>query len=165
MSEQPVINGLEFAQRGEALRGSIPVAELQRVCDVLPSRDGEVHYELSGRINEAGKPMLKLKLDGRFRVVCQRCLEEMDYPLVLETELELVADESDLKPIEEEGESVDMVVADKEMDVASLVEEEILLGIPMSPKHPEGQCGATAAAPVEPKSNAFSALAALKKQH
>jgi len=164
MSEQPVINGLEFSQRGEALRGEVPVFELQRVCDLLSSGEGVVHYELSGRINEAGKPVLKVKLDGRFRMVCQRCLEEMDYPLALATELELVADESSLTPIEEEGESADMVVADKEMDVVSLVEEELLLGIPMSPKHPEGQCGTAAAAPEEPKNNAFGALAALKKQ-
>lgn len=165
MSEQPVINGLEFAQRGEALRGSVPVAELQRVCDLLSSNAGEVHYELSGRINEADKPMLKIKVDGQFRVICQRCLGEMEYPLALENELELVADESSLKPLEEEGESADMVVADKEMDVVSLVEEEILLGIPMSPKHPEGQCGTAAAVPDEPKANPFAALAALKKQH
>lgn len=164
MSEQPVINGLEFAQRGEALRGEVPVAELQRARDLLSSGEGVVHYELSGRIDEAGKPVLRLELAGRFRMVCQRCLEEMDYPLALETELELVADERSLKPIEEEGESADMVVADKEMDVASLVEEEIILGMPMSPRHPEGQCGGAAAAPAESKANPFAALAALKKQ-
>lgn len=164
MSEQPAINGLEFARKGEKLSGDVPVAALRRVSGLLSSRDGAVHYELSGLVNEAGKPVLQLKLQGRLRVVCQRCLGEMEYPLATDTELELVADEGGLKPLEEEAESVDTVVADKEMDVVSLVEEEILLEIPMSPKHPEGECGEAGHVPAQPKSNPFSALAALKKQ-
>jgi uncharacterized protein len=163
MSEQPVINSLEFARKGGTLRGKVSVAALPRVSGLLSSRDGEVHYELSGRINEAGKPVLQIKLQGSLRMVCQRCLEEMEYPLATETELELVADENGLKPVEEESEAVDTIVADKEMDVVSLVEEDILLEMPMSPKHPEGGCGDAGKVPAQPKSNAFSALAALKK--
>jgi len=163
MSEQPAINGLEFARKGGTLSGEVPVAALHRVSGLLSSSDGKVHYELSGLINEAGKPMLHIKLEGRIRMTCQRCLGEMEYPLATDAELELVADESDLKPVEEETESVDTVVADKEMDVVSLVEEEILLEIPMSPKHPEGECSEAGQVPAQPKSNPFSALAALKK--
>jgi uncharacterized protein len=52
-------------------------------------------------------------------------------------------------------------VASREMSVAALVEDEVLLALPMVPKHE--RCSAAAGLGADAKPSAFQALAALRK--
>lgn len=165
MSQQPVINGLEFARHGEAISGTIPLVELPRVRELVADGTGEIHYRISGKLSDDGKAFLHINVDGRLPLVCQRCLKGMEYPLELDAELELVADEAELEARAEDPDAVDAVVTDKKMEVVSLVEEEILLEIPLSPKHGEGGCALPGPSTGEGKENAFSVLAALKQRN
>ena len=167
MSAQVVINSLEFARKGESLRGTIPVADLGRLQDVLYSSEGMIEYTLSGGSDEQGNPVLDGTIKCMLRLKCQRCFEGLDYLLDLAPRFALVEDEQGFGDLAEEAESVDLIRAEPELDVLALVEDEILLSLPMSPLHPLAECKAgryldqTEAA--EPK-NPFGALAALKKQ-
>jgi uncharacterized protein len=162
MSQQPVINGLEFARHGETCSGTIPFGELARVRGLLSGGAGAVRYRVSGRLSEDGKAFLHIAVDGRLPLTCQRCLVEMEYPLAIDAEVELVADEAALEARAEDA--ADAVVAGKKMEVASLVEEEILLGIPLSPRHDEGACASPVSSGTGGAENAFGALAALKQR-
>jgi uncharacterized protein len=166
MSAQVVINSLEFARQGDSLRGTIPVADFGRLQDVLYSSKGAIEYTLSGGINEQGKPVLYGTIKGTLQLKCQRCFEGLDYLLDLSPQFQLVAGEQEFGDLAEEAESVDLIKAEPEMDVLALVEDEILLSLPMSPLHPLAECKAGQyldQAEAESK-NPFSALAALKKQ-
>jgi uncharacterized protein len=135
MSHQPVIDGLEFAKARSRLRGARPVAEFLRLHDALRSAAGNLRYELQGVPEERGRPALHLKVQGELHLTCQRCLGALEFPLRIETSLRLAAsqEEVDAEPLETEG--PESILAGKEMPVQALVEDEVLLAIPIAPRH------------------------------
>ena len=135
MSHQPVIDGLEFARAGSKLQGAWPVAEFLRLHDSLRSTAGTLRYELRGVAEERGKPALRLKVEGVLQLICQRCLGGLEFPVHIEVSLRLAAtqEEMDAEPIEAEG--PESILAGKEMQVRALVEDEVLLAIPIAPRH------------------------------
>ena len=54
--------------------------------------------------------------------------------------LPIARDESELALWEAEDPLVDALIADTRFDVASLVEDEILLSLPVVPRHADGEC-------------------------
>jgi uncharacterized protein len=136
MSHQPVIDGLEFARAASRLQGEWPVAGFERLRDALRTGEGTLSYDLRGMPEVYGRPALRLKVDGTLQLVCQRCLGALEHPLHIEVSLLLVATqaEMDAEPLEAEG--PESIVAGREMPVKALVEDEVLLAIPIAPRHP-----------------------------
>lgn len=162
-SAQTVIDSLEFARTGQILGGSLPLAGLARLKDSLADALGAVDFEVRGGEDARRRPVLMVTIHGTLRLQCQRCLEALDHPLqvlntlVLVTGSVAVAGELD----DEDGEWIE---ASRELDLATLIEDEILLSLPYAPRHEEGTCrllrtAATDSATVA----AFAGLAALKR--
>lgn len=140
MSEQVVINSLEFAQQGKRLQGEMVVADMGRLQEHLHSNSGCLYYALSGKIGENGKPYLVCTVRGDLTLKCQRCLDALAYKLEIASTLELAKDADDFFPLEGEEDSVDIIPANTAMDVQTLVEEEVLLSLPIAPLHPPASC-------------------------
>ena len=151
MPHQPVIDGLEFARTGSKLQGAWPVAGFARLRDMLRTDDGTLQYELLGVPRERGRPALQLRVGGALQLVCQRCLGALEFPLHIDVSLQLAATQAevDAQPLEAEG--PEQIVAGREMPVRELVEDEVLLAIPLAPRH-ERCAGREAQAAVEEKS-------------
>ncbi|MEO1765623.1 YceD family protein [Thiobacter aerophilum] len=140
MSEQVTVDSLEFARSGKTLSGNFQLASLARLHDQLASLDATLAYELNGCLDEKGQPGLHCRVRGTLKLTCQRCLEPMDWEVVLDSQLLLVTTEAQLGEDEDELDGPDRLLAQKEMDVRALVEEEVLLGLPLAPRHGEGRC-------------------------
>jgi len=134
------LDTLQFAQSGGSLEGKLCADELPRLRDNLTSDDVAVQYRLSGG-TESGRPVLRLELSGSVWLICQRCLELYQERYELRNVLLIARDESELERWEAEDPLVDALVADSLLDVVSLVEDEILLSLPVVPRHPDGGCG------------------------
>jgi len=159
MPAQTVIDSLEFARTGQALRGSLPVPGLLRLRDSLAETPGEVEFMVQGGHDARQRPILSLDISGTLRLQCQRCLGALDYPLRLANTLLLVGAGD---PVDEDAEWIE---ASAKLDVAALVEEEILLSLPYAPRHEEGQCEPDRTAAKDGAgSSAFAKLAALKQK-
>jgi DUF177 domain-containing protein len=161
MSHQPVIDGLEFAKAASRLRGAWPVDEFLRLRDVLRSTAGVLHYELQGVAEERGRPALHLKVRGELHLTCQRCLGALELPLRIETSLRLAPTQADVdaEPLEAEG--PESIVAGKEMAVQALVEDEVLLAIPIAPRHEACERHAAAAGVAGARQRPFAGLRGL----
>lgn len=163
------IDSLDFARKGLELRGEIAVSEMSRLQDVLAAPEGKVSYVLRGVQGKNGEPVLELALEGNCQLRCQRCLQALPYSIktvsflmpVPEDELEgSLADGGEL----EEEDGVDYIPANAHLDVLALIEDEILLGLPLSPRHEVGVCkAASGGAPVE-EQNPFAVLRELKSK-
>ena len=96
---------------------------------------------------------------------CQRCLDALAFKLGTLSTLELVKDADEFLPLEGEEDSVDAIPANAAMDVLMLVEEEVLLNLPISPLHPLAECGAVNYRPKLGigETNPFDVLKKLKK--
>ncbi|MGH8727067.1 MAG: YceD family protein [Burkholderiales bacterium] len=137
MSEQVVIDPLEFALSGASLDGAIDLAKLDRLHDLLRENEGAICYSLRGAINSEGKPTLELDLAGSLTLECQRCLSDLSFVLRLHEELIVAQSEREMERITAEDHGRECILARNKLSVPELVEDEILLGLPMSAKHPD----------------------------
>ncbi len=138
MSEQVVTDPLEFARGYKSLDGRIAIAHLDRVKQGLAAATGDVYFTLTGFLNESNEPGLRCQVNGALQMVCQRCLEPMDYALEIDSSLLLTKDAEVLAA--EDPETPDRIPAQRNLSIAALVEEEILLALPMAPYHAEAAC-------------------------
>jgi uncharacterized protein len=113
----------------------IPLAELPRLRAQLASVAGEVHGRVHFR-RAAGIAVAELKVEGTASLVCQRCLETMQVGVEAATEVGLIATEADASRVPEELEPV--LAPEGRISIGDLVEEELLLTLPIVPLHGEG---------------------------
>lgn len=139
MSARLEIDSLHFAASGGRLSGEYSLHELSRLHDVLASHDGTLLWWLEGGY-EAGRPVLRIGIEGSLNLVCQRCLGPYAFALEVETVLPLARDEAELARWEREDPLLDGLIADAHLDVRALIEDEVLLGLPVIPKHPSDAC-------------------------
>lgn len=140
MFARPFIDSLDFARNCRSLSGKFSLSELPRLSDLLASNRGILEYSLLGLASNKGNPpMLVLSLDAECFLTCQRCLGEMSYPVHLHRRFALQA-HGQSSAVDDETDEYDVIEAESELDVLSLIEDELLLSLPYAAKHPEGDC-------------------------
>jgi uncharacterized protein len=145
MYARPFIDSLDFAGNGREISGEVLVSELPRLHDILEDQQGILVYRMRGGVDDQGSHFLDLSVTGHCQVRCQRCLEGMDYPVHLESRL-LLRDQASLDAEElhlDEETEFDSILADVHLDVLGLLEDEILLSLPIAPRHEQGACQAS----------------------
>jgi DUF177 domain-containing protein len=165
------IDPRRFAREHASASGSVAADTLARVADVLCDAAGPnqqsnlIQYRVTGFVTPKDQAALRVELSGEIGLRCQRCLERMTFPLAVQREIVLVAGTDEFEPSADEPESVDIIPAVSRMDLRELVEEEILLALPLAPRHPAGECEVSAAGQgpgAQADASAFAALARLK---
>ena len=131
-----------FAADGKALEGDWPGATLQRLASLqVPPQDlgqAAVHWRVQGeRRAKAGSPAelwLTLSVQAPVWLTCQRCLQPMAVDLALERRLRFVHGESQAEALDAESDD-DVLALPRWLDLRELVEDELLLGLPLVPRH------------------------------
>lgn len=157
---QAVIDSQEFAREGKALAGSVTVAELGRLADVLADVAGSLACELRGGRDGEGKLYLDLRVSGSLNLCCQRCLKPLPFALGIDSRLMLVMPGEPWPDEDLSDDELDAIEAGSEFDVLALVEDEILLALPIVPRHEV--CRSPLAVDNEHRPSPFAALAKLK---
>lgn len=165
-----------FIADAAQLGGQWPGASLQRLADLQsPPQDTPLHaidWQAQGsRVPvTGGESELWLHLQARVPVwlTCQRCLQPFTEPLEVDRRLRFVRGEAAAEALDAEIED-DVLALSKSLDLRELVEDELLLALPIVPRHgvcpqplpvPLGEAPATAAEPE--RENPFAALQRLK---
>ena len=112
----------------------IPLKRLPRVQAHIAGAGGTVRGVAHFR-REAGFRVVEIEMEGEAKLVCQRCLAPMTWPLDGESRAAIVAAESDADRVPQEFETVH--APDDRIRVGDLVEEELLLALPLVPLHAE----------------------------
>lgn len=162
-----------LADAAEVLDGHWPLADLQRLtADAAPAGDALVHWHLSGErravAGGSADPWLHLTARATVRLTCQRCLQPVDEALAVARRFRFVADEAEAERLDELADEEDVLALPPRgrLDLLPLVEDELILALPLVPRHevcPEPlplPAEAPASAPAE---HPFAALAALKQ--
>jgi len=153
------------AEAGRALRGSIAVARLERLLPVLVSDEGELQVEIELGKDPDGTRYMKGSIKGAVILVCQRCLEKMALPLDQAFRLGLVVSEDAADALPERYEP--LLVTSEPAHIADVIAEEVLLAIPIVPRHSDSvgclEFVKDYKPPVEEqRENPFASLAELK---
>ena len=108
---------------------------------------------------ERGRRALWLKVDGALQLVCQRCLGALEFPLHIDVSLQLAATQAEVDAAPLEAEGPEQIVAGREMPVRDIVEDEVLLAIPLAPRHE--RCAGRQARAAAGENSPFAALRGL----
>ena len=149
--------------RGGYFQGKIEVGDLARLPEFLLSDQAEIAVGFNVSKSDYDSPMLEGRLETSLTVECQRCLEAMEIPLQIDFKLLVDADDDMVAES-----SLDTVYSeDGTIDIFEVVEDEIIIGLPLVIMHEDVACnefwqtreeGPGQAA----KENPFSVLAKLK---
>ena len=131
MSQAGVIDSLQFARAALEQRGVLGLEQLSRLAKMHCSTQG-LEYHLRGGKTSGGRPCLRVSVRGSVELLCQRCLDPFPVPIAIDAELQL---SDSVREISEADDEIDRVLASRHMDVGQLVEDEIILALPMVPRH------------------------------
>lgn len=162
MSQQVLIDCLAFVRDSGVLEGNLPLTRFSRLGDYLAEGGGNIAYRLVGYIDTNGRKQLLLNASGVIPLCCQRCLEPIAFTLDVDSVLELIRSDDDLSQEDLEDDSKDFLVAQRDLDVVGLIEDEIILTLPVAPRHQN--CALPLAGQGSEKESPFSALAVLKRK-
>ena len=131
-----------FASEGATLAGDWPGASLARLAESqAPPQDGAlavVGWQAQGERHPlpAGEPEIWLALQATAPVwmTCQRCLQPLALSLTLDRRLRFVQGESQAEAMDAELED-DVLALPRWLDLRELVEDELLLALPLVPRH------------------------------
>jgi uncharacterized protein len=117
----------------------LPLAEFPRLRAQLASTTGSAR----GRVcfDRAGQlPVADVEVSAKPALVCQRCLGAVGWEVVSSGRVALVSDAAEAQQADPELETV--LAPEHRLSVRDLIEEELLLGLPLIARHPEGECAA-----------------------
>jgi uncharacterized protein len=160
-----LIDSAVFARDCGTLSGSIAVADMARLKDLVGADVGAVDVVLDGNLDDQHRPWLHLEVRGELELVCQRCLGALPHAFAIEAHLRLIRAGEPWPggELEEESEldAEDAIEASEALSVLELVEDEIILDLPYAPMHED--CGVPGKADASTAASPFAALAVLKK--
>jgi len=166
---------LAFCRSGVTLQGKWPQAGLQRLAGSLAGAGPDavpVAWSASGELRPVagGEPetWLHLKAATTVALQCQRCLQAMTEALQVDRHFRFVRGEAEAARLDEVSED-DVLELPPRLDLQELVEDELILALPLVPRHERCPTplpvGDEAEAPGEaPAPHPFAALAALRRR-
>ncbi len=102
---------------------------------------GELFCRVVGETDARGTMSLRLTVDGTLGLTCQRCLGPLQYAVRVDHGLLLARDATELERLDAEPEC-DAILIEPQLDLIALIEDEVLLSLPLAAMHAEGECPA-----------------------
>ena len=128
----------KLANQQGIVEGSFPVKQLERFGEMLVDLAGDVNLRLAFSKGEHDRTEVHGHVATEVRLECQFCLRPVTIRLSSEIAVIVVKSEAELEKLEEEQDGI--ISADKLMPIAALVEDELMLAVPMIPRHGDGEC-------------------------
>ena len=167
-----------FAREGLSLDGEWPAADLPRLADIAaPEAPATgwpaIRWAAEGEIRtpKGSEPQIWMRLDAQAQVAqtCQRCLKPVVEGVEMSRWFRFVRDEAQAAELDMDGED-DVLALPRVLNLQELAEDELLLALPLVPRHdvcpeplPLAEPDELDEAQEEERPNPFAALAALKK--
>lgn len=133
------VDPFRLAGTGAVLQGGMPLAAMVRLAPRLAATDGMVEVKLTFGVDADNTRYIKGSYTATLQLVCQRCMEAMVFPLSQTVRLGMVvggAGNEDLLPAHYEP----LIIEADSLNLMEMVEDEILLALPIVPMHAEDAC-------------------------
>ncbi len=152
-----------------SFQGTLSIAAMGRLGEVLADASGDVVYTLDFGRDELGTAYMAVHVDAPLTLLCQRTLEPFVLPVSLDTRLGLIRDDREEAALPPGYEP--LLVVDDRVHPAAVMEDELLLAVPLVPVSPQSEWpeeGRESAAPDAPadsaENNPFAVLRELKRK-
>lgn len=169
-----------FARDGLSLKGQQALSFFERLSEMSLTQteptaemtlvDWEIVGELEPVAGGDDQIFLHLTAAVSLPMQCQRCMGAVQIALVSKQSFRFVPDEATAEAEDDESEE-DLLVLTSELDVWELIEDELIMSVPIVPKHsvcptsvPMSVSDESFEAALADRPNPFAALAELKKK-
>lgn len=133
---------LSLARDAQQLQGEGPLASWPRLAQEqwgqTSAEPGSVVWQLQGRtVAQAGggdQIWMDVRASVHLTLQCQRCLTPVLETVRAERSFRFVADEATAAALDDETEE-DMLVLSRDFDALALIEDELILSLPLVPLH------------------------------
>ncbi len=105
----------------------------------LEFTQGALFCRVTGRADALGSLSLHLIVRGDVELTCQRCLGGMQHAIEIDRMVYLARTDVELNRLDALPDS-DAILVGETLSLVELVEDEVLLGLPLAPMHAEGKC-------------------------
>ena len=129
-----------FAEEAGELEGEDRIGSHTRLMAETSGRgaDAPLAWSAQGEIRNAGhvRPEIWLRLQARavLPLTCQRCLGPVDVTVQVERPFRFVQDEA-IAMAEDDRSEEDLLALSRSFDLIELVEDELLMDLPVAPRH------------------------------
>lgn len=171
MSNAPIpphVDPRKLADRGATLEGELQLIDLQRLCGALADSGGAVRTKFVFERDERNAVVIHSELEAHVTMICQRCLEQVTLPIHSACDYAVVKEGANTQSVPQGYDVLEL--GEDPLDLLALIEEELLLALPIVPAHDPEDCqrpaGYSEPGPVEDevvRPNPFSVLAQLKR--
>jgi len=150
MSIQPFdfrrLDVTRFAVETGALEGCAPLGDLPRLAQeaagpIAADTPIVIDWQAQGEMRrDAGlgdgvmRPALHLRARTRLPLVCQRCLQPAWTEIAVDRHFLFAPDEAQAVRLDEHAQD-DVLAAAADFDLLALIEDELLLALPLAPRH------------------------------
>ena len=142
--------------------GTLPLAAFTRLRGSLVDTEGECRFTLEFGRDAMNQAFVEVRADADLPLQCQRTLERYLQPVKVMQQLGLITSEAQEDALPEGMEPL-LVSESAELRAIDLVEDELILALPVVPINPESSLPETVwPLEDEQKPNPFAALSALK---
>jgi uncharacterized protein len=152
-----------------SFQGSLPIAAMPRLCEVLADKEGLAQYELDFGRDEYGTAYLSVRVQAPLWLICQRTLEPFVMPVTVDIRLGLIRSERDESALPAGYEPL-LIGDDDKLSMLDVIEDELLLELPLIPINPDSELPEEVTRPPveqapadERPNNPFAVLRELKK--
>ncbi|WP_456445573.1 YceD family protein [Thiolapillus sp.] len=155
-----------LAEEGKTLSGSLPVDALPRLAALLQDTTPAALFTLRFGKDESRRSTVDLGVKAQLVLECQRCLSDMTLDVDAHTLLALVSGPTEAEQLPKDLDPL-LLGEEEYLDIAALIEDELLLAIPASPRHADVNCSIHVEEKQNPpaeqeQDNPFAVLAKLK---
>ena len=129
-----------FARDAAQLAGQAPLPSWERLSKEAqlgvqaPPVSWRAQGELKGQAGNPEEVWLHLQVHSALPLVCQRCLTSVLTPVDVDRSFRFVQDEATAMALDDEAQE-DLLVLSREFNLRELVEDEVILAMPLVPVH------------------------------
>ncbi len=156
------LDPFKHARDGICLEGTIPLAKLPRVAAELLEPMGDAFAKLQFAVDQDGKAYIEGRVKASLALTCQRCLQPFDWSVDSVFKVSPVKNTEEAEKLPAPYEPV--MLQEGYVDLRRLIEDEIVLNLPMVAHHEPEECAVQMGDYEERKPKPFAALASLKKK-
>jgi uncharacterized protein len=140
MSTEPIsriVNPAQLASKGRVLNGKVPQQALSRFSEYLVDTSGTVEVRLRFKKKRDGNIHIMGNASSVVSMVCQFCLEPVRLTVDASIAQIVVNSEADIR--DQDIQQDVLVVEDETVDLADIIEDELILNLPMVARHGKDQ--------------------------
>jgi len=126
-----------IADQDSEYQTSMQASLLPRLTEAVDSIDEEIAVNLRFFRNEQGRLCVKGEVSTRAGMRCQRCLKTSEQSLLASIDMVVVFSDDQAKSLPKE---LDAWVVEGTANLHALIEDELLLAMPIVAYHPDADC-------------------------